>query len=168
MLPAFMANKDSHNAALHQNLIPNWTSPAFAKFVDACRAVVDELANAQTSGNGREEMARCEGAWKQVLWLWEKSWPDVDGMGEEDEVANAERFGTGGRGRGPSQGGPSATAGASVGASDRDAEAADDDDDDDDDVIEVSRRESGIGGSPSYVSPYGGTGLQAVEAANHS
>lgn len=54
--------------------------------------MVDELANAQTTGNGREEMARCESAWKQVLWLWERSWPDVDGMGEEDESATVERL----------------------------------------------------------------------------
>lgn len=108
-------------------------------------------------------MTRCEGAWKQVLWLWEKSWPDVDGMGEEDEVATAERFGNGTRPRGD------AGAAAAGAPTDRDAERADDDDDDDDlDVMEVSRRESGIGGSPSYVSPYGGTGLQAVEAANHA
>lgn len=162
MLPSFSANTDSHNAALHQSLIPNWTSPAFAKFVDACRAVVDELANASTSGNGREEMTRCEGAWKQVLWLWEKSWPDVDGMGEEDESATAERFGSSARGR--SAGGANTAAGASnsMAPSDRDADATDDE------VVEISRRESGMVGSPNYVSPYGGTGLQAVEAANHA
>jgi len=171
MLPTFSANADSHNAALHQSLIPNWTSPAFAKFVDACRAVVDELANAQTSGNGREEMARCQGAWDQVLWLWERNWPEVDGMGEEDESAHEKRFGGGHRARSSTQTGGGSTGGG-VGATtttgapntagDRDAEG------DDDDVVEVSRRESGIGGSPSYVSPYGGTGLQAVEAANHA
>ena len=107
-------------------------------------------------------MSRCEGAWKQVLWLWERSWPDVDGMGEEDEVANAERFGTAARGRTSTQGGATAAGPAGGGGpSDRDGEI-------DDDVIEVGRRESGIGESPSYVSPYGGTGLQAVEAANHA
>lgn len=170
ILSSFGTSTDSHNAALHQSLIPNWTSPAFAKFVDACRAVVDELANAQTSGNGREEMARCEGAWKQVLWLWEKSWPDVDGMGEESESANAERLAGGRRARsstthtvGVGGGHPVAGAEGGAGGVERDAEAADDDV-----VIEVTaRRESGIG-SPSYVSPYGGTGLGAVEAANNA
>lgn len=173
MLPSFSANTDSHNAALHQSLIPNWTSPAFAKFVDACRAVVDELANAQTSGNGREEMTRCEGAWKQVLWLWEKSWPEVDGMGEEDESAAGQRFGSSGRVRGSTgaagvvggaNNNPGGGANVASGAvSDRDAEGADDDD-----VVETGRRESGVLGSPNYVSPYGGTGLGAVEAANHA
>ncbi|KAL1304042.1 hypothetical protein AAFC00_000479 [Neodothiora populina] len=189
ILPSFSVNTDSHNAALHQSLIPNWTSPAFAKFVDACRAVVDELANAQTSGNGREEMARCECAWKQVLWLWEQSWPEVDGMGEEEESVSVDRFGnsmkimsSAGHGGSSVVNHPTATAVAmstgppapnvAAGAMhERDAEAADDDDDDDDeeDVVEVvgGRRESGLVGSPSYVSPYGGTGLQAVEAATH-
>lgn len=156
MLPSFSAHSDT--AALNQALIPSWTSPAYAKFVDACRAIVDELANAQTSGNGREEMTRCEGAWKQVLWLWEKSWPEVDGMGEEDESAADARFGSGVRARGGAGG-----ARASTGVSERDAEAADDEDD----VVEGGRRESGALVGDNYVSPYGGSGLQAVEAANH-
>ncbi|KAK3060053.1 hypothetical protein LTS18_009450 [Coniosporium uncinatum] len=74
-----------HIAALHQSLIPNWTSPAFSKFVDACRALVDELANSTTSPNGKEEMQRCEQVFRQICWLEERFWPDVDGMGEEDE-----------------------------------------------------------------------------------
>lgn len=105
-------------------------------------------------------MTRCEGAWKQVLWLWEKSWPDVDGMGEEDESATVNRFGSGATRRSTGN----AVAGAPGRGDERDAEAASDDDD----VVEVGRRESGLVGSPSYVSPYGGTGLQAVEAANHA
>lgn len=153
MLQSF---SDSHNAALHHSLIPNWTSPAFAKFVDACRSVVDELANAQTSGNGREEMSRCEGSWKQVLWLWERTWPEVDGMGEEDESASAERFSSGGMRERRSTDGVAGGA-----ASDRDADTADDD------VIGVDRRGSAMGESP-YISPYGGSGLQAVESANHA
>lgn len=145
---------DTHNAALHHSLIPNWTSPAFGKFVDACRSVVDELANAQTSGNGREEMTRCEGTWKQVLWLWERTWPEVDGMGEEDESASVDRFSGGMRARG------STDVAAEGATSDRDADTADDD------VVEITRRGSAMGGSP-YVSPYGGSGSQAVESANH-
>ncbi|KAF1982579.1 heme oxygenase-like protein [Aulographum hederae CBS 113979] len=75
-----------HIAALHQSLIPNWTSPAFSKFVDACRALVDELANSTTSPNGKEEMLRCEQVFSQICWLEERFWPDVDGMGEGDET----------------------------------------------------------------------------------
>ena len=70
-------SSESHIAAIHQGIIPNWKSPAFAQFVDACGDVVDELANAQTTGNGREEMMRCEGVWRQVVWLWERRWPGV-------------------------------------------------------------------------------------------
>ena len=73
--------------ALHQALIPNWTSPAFSKFVDATRVLVDELANTTTSPNGKEEMLRCEDVFRQICWLEERFWPDVDGMGEEDESA---------------------------------------------------------------------------------
>jgi len=76
---------EPHIAALHQSLIPNWTSPAFAKFVDACRNLVDELANLSTDLNGKEMMQRCDQVFRQICWLEERFWPDVDGMGEEDE-----------------------------------------------------------------------------------
>jgi len=66
-------------------LIPNWNSPQFHNFVDACRAVVDEIANAQTSGDGREEMMRCEAVFRQVVYLWDKSFPDVSEPEEEEE-----------------------------------------------------------------------------------
>jgi thiaminase len=77
---------ETHIAALHQSLIPNWTSPAFSKFVDACRSLVDELANSSTDHNGKEMMQRCDQVFKQICWLEERFWPDVDGMGEEDET----------------------------------------------------------------------------------
>lgn len=34
---------------------------------------------------------RCEEVFRQICWLEERFWPDVDGMGEEDESA---RLGT--------------------------------------------------------------------------
>jgi hypothetical protein len=80
---------DSHIIALHQALIPNWTSPAFSKFVDATRALVDELANITTTRDGKEEMVRCEEIFRQVCWLEERFWPDVNGMGEETESGSA-------------------------------------------------------------------------------
>ncbi|KAF2679919.1 heme oxygenase-like protein [Lentithecium fluviatile CBS 122367] len=80
-------SSDSHIVALHQALIPNWTSPAFSKFVDATRALVDELANITTTRDGKEEMTRCEEIFRQICWLEERFWPDVDGMGEEDDSA---------------------------------------------------------------------------------
>jgi thiaminase len=78
-------SNDAHIVALHQALIPNWTAPAFSKFIDATRALVDELANTTTARDGKEEMLRCEEIFRQICWLEERFWPDVDGMGEEDE-----------------------------------------------------------------------------------
>lgn len=82
-------SNEAHINALHQALIPNWTSPAFSKFVDACRSIVDEVANSMTSGNGREEMQRCEQTFKQALWLWKGIWPEVNGIGESDDFGSA-------------------------------------------------------------------------------
>jgi hypothetical protein len=48
---------------------------------------VDELANTTSTPNGKEEMTRCEEIFRQVCWLEERFWPDVDGMGEEDGSA---------------------------------------------------------------------------------
>ena len=33
---------------------------------------------------------RCELVFKQICWLQERFWPDVDGMGEEDDTARYE------------------------------------------------------------------------------
>lgn len=35
-------------------------------------------------------MMRCEQVFKQICWLQERFWPDVDGMGEEDDTARYE------------------------------------------------------------------------------
>ncbi|KAJ4401609.1 hypothetical protein N0V91_007780 [Didymella pomorum] len=78
-------SNENHIVALHQALIPNWTSPAFNKFVDATRALVDELANTTTARDGKEEMQRCDEIFRQICWLEQRFWPEVDGMGEEDE-----------------------------------------------------------------------------------
>jgi hypothetical protein len=91
---------DTHIVALHQALIPNWTSPAFHKFVDATRALVDELANITTTRDGKEEMTRCEEIFRQICWLEERLWPEVDGMGEEGEVAQLGPAGIGPMGAG--------------------------------------------------------------------
>lgn len=47
--------------------------------------MVDELANSPTISDGKGEAERCNQVFRQVCWLAEKFWPDVDGMGEEDE-----------------------------------------------------------------------------------
>lgn len=84
------ANADQmHITALHEAFIQNWTSPNFVRFVSACKSIVDEVANSQTSGNGKTEMLACERVFRQAVWLWAQIWPAVDGMGEEDEHARA-------------------------------------------------------------------------------
>ncbi|WPH01646.1 heme oxygenase-like protein [Acrodontium crateriforme] len=65
-----------HILAIHEAFIPNWSSPNFVRFVGACKEIVDELANTQTSGNGRIEMVNCERSFKQVVWLWNQVWPN--------------------------------------------------------------------------------------------
>jgi len=132
---------EAHVTALHQALIPNWTSPQFHNSVDACRAIIDELANAQTSGDGREEMMRCEASFRQVVYLWDKTYPDVsepvveEEEEEEDEVEDAEADGDDGN-------------------ADEDATG------EDDDPVEMPASNQ----QHNYNSPYGG--LQAIAAHN--
>jgi hypothetical protein len=49
--------------------------------------LVDELANITTTRDGKEEMQRCEEIFRQICWLEERFWPNVDGMGEGDDSA---------------------------------------------------------------------------------
>jgi hypothetical protein len=81
----------SHTAAVMEALIPNWTSAGFGKFVDACKAIVDELANAQTTGNGAKELANAEQVFAHMCWIWGQIWPEIappepekDDEGEEN------------------------------------------------------------------------------------
>ena len=109
--------------------------------MEACKAIVDELANAQTSGNGAVELQNCELVFKQVVWLWKQMWPEVTGMGEEDDTAE--------EGEGPSQAnGDGSDADAPIEIPD-DHEGGRDDED-----------------APAAESPFGGTGLGVVAAAN--
>lgn len=130
---------DAHNVALKEALIPNWTSEGFTKFVDACKSIVDELANAQTTGNGAAELNNCEANFRQAVWLWRQLFPEVTGMGEEDEEA----------------------------ADAEDAPHANENGDRSDGPIEIPDDEDGHDeDAPMDGSPYGGTGLGAVAAAN--
>lgn len=47
-------------------------------------------------------MLRCEQVFKQICWLQERFWPDVDGMGEEDDTSRYDgpSFGPGTNGLG--------------------------------------------------------------------
>ncbi|KAK0281309.1 hypothetical protein LTR29_008994 [Friedmanniomyces endolithicus] len=116
-----------HIAALHEAFIQNWTSANFVRFVSACKSIVDEVANAQTTGNGKTEMTACERRFKQAIAMWGQIWPEVDGMGEEEERAEA---GANGSGEKP---------------------------------IEIDDDADADGAADS---PYGGTGLGAIDAHN--
>lgn len=157
-------SSDQHVSALLEALIPNWTSRDFSKFVEACRAIVDELANAETTGSGREQLTRCESQYQQVIFLWERVWPEVDGLGEESELADgnhdtsSSRPGSGGNMAGPS--------GSNGNAAKPDTIEIDDDDDDDvEDEDAEGHRDAHM---ESVDSPYGGTGLGAIHAANQA
>ncbi|KAK4504333.1 hypothetical protein PRZ48_005249 [Zasmidium cellare] len=154
-------SSDQHISALQEALIPNWTSREFSKFVDACKAIVDELANAETTGSGREQLTRCESQYQQIIFLWERIWPEVDGLGEEEDLADGDHDTSHTAGRPQSGAGPSGTNGNSANKSDP-IEIGDDDDDDD--------GADGNDDAPmdSVDSPYGGTGLGAVHAANQA
>ena len=137
----------THVAALHKALIPNWTSHGFGKFVEACKAIVDELANAQTTGNGASELNNCEVVFTQAVWLWEQIWPEVRGVGKQEEEEEEDE--TAADADEPSQG---------DGNEDRTNGTIDIPDDDEE------REEY----APAADSPYGGTGLGAVAAANRA
>lgn len=135
---------------LHQSLMPMWTSDTFVQLADTCRRLVDELANMQLIGNGREEMTRCEAAYKQVLWLWPQLWPDPTqgqvhaqehshAQGHEDLATHAVLNGS--RGHDMSAGGSQHV--------DADADGVEDDED------TAARHSIGGPGQMSYMSTYG-------------
>ncbi|TKA75085.1 hypothetical protein B0A55_05597 [Friedmanniomyces simplex] len=116
-----------HITALHDAFIQNWTSANFVRFVSACKSIVDEVANAQTTGNGKTEMTACERRFRQAIAMWGQIWPEVDGMGEEEEPADANANGAGEK------------------------------------PIEIDDDADAEGAADS---PYGGTGLGAIDAHN--
>lgn len=159
-------SSDQHVSALQEALVPNWTSREFSKFVDACRAIVDELANAETTGSGREQLTRCESQFQQVIFLWERIWPEVNGFGEENELANSTHDTSHTPGRPQSGGniaGPSGTNGNPANKTDPIRIGDDDDDEDHADSDADANDDAPV---VSVDSPYGGTGLGAVHAAN--
>ena len=133
----------SHTAAIHEALIPNWTSEGFAQFVKACEAIVDELANAQTTGNGHIELVQCQSNFRQTTWLWKQMWPEVTGMGEETD---------------PTAGGGQCESSQANGNGENSESAIEIQDEQD-----QTRNED----APAD-SPYGGTGLAAIEAHNRA
>lgn len=154
-------SSDQHIAALQEALIPNWTSREFSNFVDACRAIVDELANAETTGSGREQLVRCEGQFQQVIFLWERIWPEVNGLGEEEGLTNPDTRQSEAREE-PSHGGNGVTEASSRNGTPAQSKA---------EPIEIHDEEDAAGrdedaSMENIDSPYGGTGLSVIAAAN--
>lgn len=71
--------EDADGGALREKFIPNWSSREFEDFVQRLAEVVDDMAW-QVKGAEEGEMVRgrCLEWWRQVLWLEERFWPQVD------------------------------------------------------------------------------------------
>ena len=77
--------EDADGGALRR-LIPNWASGEFEAFVERIGEVVDfvaegEIPSASFGGGGEDVddmLGRCEKWWRQVVWLEERFWPDVE------------------------------------------------------------------------------------------
>ena len=126
-------------------------------------AIVDELANAETTGSGREQLVRCELQYQQVVYLWEQLWPEINGMGEENEVDDTPKHDdsqTAGRPSSSAMAGPSGTNGNAGHVEQKPIEIQDDELDEDNQDAPMDP--NGID------SPYGGTGLGAIAAANQA
>jgi len=109
-----------------------------------------------TTGNGREEMVRCEQTFKQALWLWKGIWPDVNGMGESDDLS-----------MGPTATPQRQTTEAGPDSARRDSSKNAPIEIRDDDSAEHSVGPESHDGDAAQT-PYGGTGLGAVHVANQS
>lgn len=73
------AKDDTDGGALREKFIPNWSSPEFEAFVDRIGDLLDEMAG-QIKGVEEEEAmrGRCLEWWRQVVWLEERFWPQMD------------------------------------------------------------------------------------------
>ncbi|TFB04892.1 hypothetical protein CCMA1212_003100 [Trichoderma ghanense] len=77
---------DADGGALRRELIPNWSSHEFARFVDALGEVVDAGVRREMElRKGEEEVVkgrlveRAMGVWREVLAAEEAFWPAVEG-----------------------------------------------------------------------------------------
>lgn len=71
--------RDQDGGALRRKFIPNWSSPEFEKYVSRLGDVADELGERIKGAEAIEKTkGQCLGWWRQILWLEEQFWPDVD------------------------------------------------------------------------------------------
>ncbi len=77
---AVAGGDDMDGGALRKKFIPNWASDEFGEFVQKIGDVVDELGMLELQGgkDAEDALARCERWWRQVVWLEERFWPDVE------------------------------------------------------------------------------------------
>ncbi len=77
--------EDADGGALRIEFIPNWSSPAFAEFVERLRKLIDAAVSdvlARKEGEQREQvkrelLGRVEAKWRTLLEAERKFWPDV-------------------------------------------------------------------------------------------
>jgi hypothetical protein len=84
--------RNGHNRALREAFIGNWKSENFGCFVAACKAMVDELVNVQTSKNGGTELLACQRVFKQAIWLCGQMFPEVIVLGAQDDFYDRQNF----------------------------------------------------------------------------
>ncbi|KAF9889101.1 hypothetical protein FE257_008078 [Aspergillus nanangensis] len=68
--------QDADGGALRKQFIPNWSSGEFEEFVTGIGELVDEMA--EGDGIDGEMRAKCERWWRQVVWLEERFWPNIN------------------------------------------------------------------------------------------
>jgi thiaminase len=70
---------DADGGALREKFIANWSSDEFEGFVNSIGDVVDEMAGQLKGAEEIELMrGRCLEWWKQIVWLEERFWPNVE------------------------------------------------------------------------------------------
>ncbi|KAJ5514081.1 Transcription regulator [Penicillium fimorum] len=71
--------KDADGGALREKFIENWASVEFEEFVVRIGDVVDEMAGQIKGAEELEIMrGRCLEWWRQIVWLEENFWPNVE------------------------------------------------------------------------------------------
>lgn len=78
----FTGGREGKGDVMARVFIPNWTSEEFKGFVDTLEGLVNGIVEEDGVGMGSELWRRCEATWRQVVWLEEGFWPDLDTRNE--------------------------------------------------------------------------------------
>ncbi len=68
---------DADSGALREEFIPNWTSEAFADFVQQLEQLVNELMETATLYPTEDAQDECRALWEEVLDVERRFWPEV-------------------------------------------------------------------------------------------